>query len=59
MNDIHIENEVIQTKINPSRELLESINQTISYLLNSTRKKIEDPMRNIPFYMRRRKGNQS
>ena len=49
MDYINIENEIDQAKLNPSRELLESINESFIYILNSARKKVEGLIRNIPF----------
>ena len=49
LDNINIETEISQAWINLSWELLENIDQTVPYILNTVRKKIEGPIRNIPF----------
>ena len=43
MNLFKIEQEVQRAKYNPSREGLERIDNTITYIFNIARKKIEGP----------------
>ena len=55
MDYILIENKINKAKTNPSRELLESIDESFTCMLNTARKKIEGPKRNILFLKEKEK----
>ena len=55
MDLFKIEQQVQRAKYNLSREDLERIDNTITYIFNIARKKIEGSQRNIPYSQKKRK----
>ena len=55
MDLFKIEWEIQRAINNPSREDLERINTTITYIFNIARKKIEGPRQNMPYSQKKEK----